>query len=65
MAILGNKEKKLNKRRKKQQEYLNDVGHRIRTGDVPTYAQYLRMSETAKRMLRSGIGYKKIKKMGG
>ena len=55
----------MTRRRKKQEDYQKDVGKRISTGDVPSYAQYLSMSEKAKRLLRSGIGYRKIKKMGG
>lgn len=60
------KTKKLLKDVKKQQDYAKDM--KGKGTDIPTYAQYLDMTDAAKGVFRSGSGYKKaskFKRMGG
>ena len=63
MATL--KEKKMNKRVKNQQDYLNKFGRRISANDgtVPSYAQYMSLNSTGRTLAEKGVDYKKIKRM--
>ena len=55
------KTKKLEKETARQQEYAEDIKRRS-LRSIPTYAQYLGMTDSQKELFRSGSSYKTVSK---